>query len=230
MEARLSMRVSIIVPMLNEAAQLPELLAHLLSYQLAGCEIIFADGGSTDGSARLAELSGFTVVKSGRGRAMQMNAAAAHARGEVLLFLHADTRLPESAMQQIAQALADSNHCWGRFNVYITGRAWMLRVIARMINWRSRLSGIATGDQAIFVRTAVFRQIRGYPLQPLMEDVELCKRLLVYSRPAYITLCASTSGRRWEAHGVWRTIFLMWRLRWLYWRGADATELAGLYK
>ncbi len=223
------MKLSIIIPMLNEAAQLPELFAHLLPYQRAGCEIIFADGGSSDGSAMLTEVAGFIVVKSARGRARQMNAGAARASGGVLLFLHADTRLPEGAMQHITLALKGARG-WGRFDVCITGRPLMLRVVGRLMNWRSRLSGIATGDQAIFMRRIIFERAHGFPDQPLMEDVEMCKRLLKYSRPGCIAHCVFTSGRRWETRGVWRTILLMWRLRWAYWRGADAGELARLYR
>jgi rSAM/selenodomain-associated transferase 2 len=224
------MNLSIIIPMLNEAPQLPELFAHLLPYQRAGCEIVFADGGNTDGSATLADIAGYRVVTSARGRAWQMNAGAAVATGEVLLFLHADTRLPPDAPHHIAQALNGDTHCWGRFDVCITGRPFMLRVIARMMNWRSSLTGIATGDQAMFMRREVFQNLRGFPEQPLMEDIELSKRLKQVTRPACIPHCVTTSGRRWETRGVWPTIFLMWRLRWAYWRGVDAGELAGLYR
>jgi rSAM/selenodomain-associated transferase 2 len=224
------MKLSIIVPMLNEATQLPDLFAHLLPFQRAGCEVIFADGGSTDGSVKLAEVAGFTVVKAARGRAPQMNAGAALAHGDVLLFLHADTRLPEGAAYRVNHALAEGDRCWGRFDVCISGRPFMLRVIGSLMNWRSRLTDIATGDQAIFVRRTVFEQLHGYPNQPLMEDVELCKRLRAFSRSACIAQCVTTSGRRWEIHGVWRTILLMWRLRWAYWRGMDATELARWYR
>jgi rSAM/selenodomain-associated transferase 2 len=223
------MKLSIVIPMLNEATQLPGLFAHLLPFQRAGCEIVFADGGSTDGSDRLAAVAGFKVVQSERGRARQMNAGAAAARGEILLFLHADTRLPEGAVQHIAQALTGPK-IWGCFDVCITGRPFMLRVIGRLMNWRSRVSGIATGDQAMFMRRDVFRRLQGFPGQPLMEDIELSKRLKKFSRPACIQHRVNTSGRRWETRGVWRTIFLMWRLRWAYWRGADAVELARLYR
>lgn len=224
------MRLSIIVPMLDEAEQLPELFAHLLPYQRAGCEIIFVDGGSADGSAMLCEVAGFIALRTARGRANQMNAGASQASGDVLLFLHADTRLPLGAARHIEQALANKEHCWGRFDVCITGRHFMLSVVSRLMNWRSRLTGVATGDQAIFVRRAVFDGLWGFPDQPLMEDVELSKLLLAFSRPACIAHCVMTSGRRWEAHGVWRTILLMWRLRWAYWRGTDAGELARLYQ
>lgn len=224
------MRLSIIVPMLNEAAQLPDLFAHLLPFQRAGCEIVFADGGSTDVSARLAEVAGFTVVNAARGRARQMNEGALQANGDVLLFLHADTRLPQGALAHIKHALLMNKSCWGRFDVCIQGKSFMLRIVGHMMNVRSRLTGIATGDQAIFVRRAVFEQLHGYPDQPLMEDIELSKRLKSFSRPACIAHCVTTSGRRWESRGVWHTIMLMWRLRWAYWRGMDVTELARLYR
>lgn len=225
------MRLSIIVPMLNEAAQLPELFAHLLPLQRAGCEVIFADGGSTDGSAKLAEVAGFSVVNATRSRARQMNAGAARASSDVLLFLHADTRLPKGAMQYVANALAQDDQCWGRFDVCITGRPFMLRVVSRMMNWRSRLSGIATGDQAIFITRPLFEQLGGFADQPLMEDIELCRRLKsLCIRPACLAERATTSGRRWEQRGVWRTIVLMWWLRWRYWRGDAPTELAKAYR
>lgn len=224
------MRLSIIVPMLNEAEQLPELFAHVLPYQRAGCEILFVDGGSTDGSIMLCEVAGFTALRTTRGRANQMNVGASQVSGDVLLFLHADTRLPQGAACFIEQALANIAHCWGRFDVCITGRPYMLRVVSCLMNWRSRLTGIATGDQAMFVRRDVFEHLRGFPDQPLMEDVELSKQLLPFSRPACIGQCVTTSGRRWETRGVWRTILLMWRLRWSYWRGMDANELVRLYR
>lgn len=224
------MTLSIIVPMLNEAAALPVLLAHLLALQRQGCEVLIVDGGSEDGCADLAQCAGFTVLRSPRGRARQMNCGAAQASGEVLLFLHADTRLPEAAIALVTQALANGQHCWGRFDVRITGRHFMLHVIGRMMNLRSRLSGIATGDQAIFVKRAVFEAVGRFPDQALMEDVELCKRLHALSRPACLHRCVSTSGRRWETRGVWATILLMWRLRWDYWRGVPVAQLAKAYR
>jgi len=221
-------RVSIIVPMLNEAPQLPDLFAHLLPLQRAGCEIIFADGGSTDNSASLVKLAGYTVVKSPRGRAAQMNAGAAHAAGDALLFLHADTGLPDCSPHCVMRALAQAD--WGRFDVCISGRPAMLHVVGAMMNWRSRITGIATGDQAMFVRREVFERLGGFPVQDLMEDVEMSRRLRAVSRPACLKQCVTTSGRRWETRGVWSTIFLMWRLRWAYWRGTDAAVLAKLYR
>ncbi|NMM37719.1 MAG: glycosyltransferase family 2 protein [Glaciimonas sp.] len=223
------MTLSIIVPVLNEAQALPLLLERLLPLLRHGCEVIIADGGSDDDSADIAQCAGFTLVRSARGRARQMNAGAARASFDTLLFLHADTQLPDGAAVLVEQALSGS-HCWGRFDVCIAGRAFMLRVVGRMMNLRSRLSGIATGDQAMFVSRAAFDAVGGFPDQPLMEDVELSKRLRKFSRPACVKRCVTTSGRRWETRGVWRTILLMWRLRWGYWRGVPASQLAEAYR
>ena len=216
------MKLSIIVPVLNEVQALPLLLEQLSPLMRQGCELIIADGGSEDGSADIAECAGCTVVRSARGRARQMNAGAARATGIALLFLHADTQLPDGAAVLIAQALAGGASCWGRFDVRIAGRPLMLRVVGCMMNLRSRLSGIATGDQAMFVSHAAFAAVGGFPDQPLMEDIELSKRLRALSHPACVDRCVITSGRRWETRGVWRTILLMWRLRWAYWRGVPA--------
>lgn len=224
------MRISIIVPMLNEAETLPDLLAHLLPWQRCGCEVLLVDGGSRDGSAAMAECAGFTVLHAEWGRARQMNAGAQAASGEVLLFLHADTRLPAAADHLVRQALADATASWGRFDVQIAGRPPMLHVVGWMMNRRSRLTGIATGDQAIFVRRTVFKAIGGFPDQPLMEDVELSRRLKKRGAPACLKARVITSGRRWETRGVWRTILLMWRLRLAYWLGASPEQLARQYR
>ncbi|MBY4678478.1 TIGR04283 family arsenosugar biosynthesis glycosyltransferase [Marinobacterium arenosum] len=222
--------LSIIVPMLNEAAVLSELLEHLRYWQPRGCEILLVDGGSSDGSADIAEAAGFRVVHAPRGRARQMNAGAEETQGEVLLFLHADTRLPQEADRRLLAALQSGDKQWGRFDVRLSGNAAMLPLIATMMNLRSRLSGIATGDQAIFVRRPVFEQVGGFPEQPLMEDIELSARLKRFGAPLCLRDRVLTSGRRWESRGVWKTILLMWRLRWAYWRGADPARLAQLYR
>lgn len=224
------MKLSIIVPVLNEEQALPELMARLLPLLRHGCEVIIVDGGSDDGSADIAQCAGFTLVRSARGRGRQMNAGVARASGEALLFLHADTQLPDGAAVLITQALSGGVSCWGRFDVCIAGHPLMLLVVGRMMNLRSRLTGIATGDQAMFVTRAAFDAVKGFPDQPLMEDIELSKRLRMFSRPACIGRCVTTSGRRWETHGVWRTILLMWRLRWAYWRGVPASQLAQAYR
>lgn len=224
------MTLSIIVPMLNEAVALPAMLAQLAHWRTRGCEVVLVDGGSTDGSAALAGIAGFTVVEAERGRARQMNAGVVAARGEVLLFLHADTQLPADADAAVRVALADTRREWGRFDVRISGRSPLLRVVAALMNLRSRLTGIATGDQAIFVRRDAFAAVGGFPLQPLMEDIEISRRLRCRSRPVCLRQRATTSGRRWEQRGVWRTIWLMWRLRWAYWRGVPAEVLAEAYR
>ncbi len=208
------------------------MLGHLAS--LCDSEVIVVDGGSEDDSRQAVLRAGAQVIRSERGRARQMNAGAAVAQGDILLFLHADTLLPSSAEQAIATAIRSGGgaheNVWGRFDVCIAGRSFMLRVVAGLMNSRSRLSGIATGDQAIFMTRRAFESVGGFPDQPLMEDIELSRRLLTLSRPICLTDRVITSGRRWEAHGVWRTIWLMWRLRWLYWRGVPAGELAKSYR
>ena len=221
--------LSIVMPALNEAAGIAPLLMALQPLRARGVEIVLADGGSTDGTVQQAAPWVDAVVASGRGRAVQMNAGAAAASADRLLFLHADTRLPPLADVQVVQALA-GGACWGRFDVRIAGRPPMLRVVAALMNLRSRLSGIATGDQAIFVSRAAFVQVGGYPVQPLMEDIELSRRLKRLGRPACLRTQVCTSGRRWEQRGVWRTIFLMWWLRWRYWRGEPAARLAQAYR
>ena len=222
-------KVSIVMPALNEAASIGVVLAALQALRERGHELIVVDGGSSDTTAALASPWADTVLNTARGRALQMNAGAAAAQHPVLLFLHADTRLPPQADTLIQQALA-GGRLWGRFDVHIEGRPLVLRVVAALMNLRSRLSGIATGDQAIFVTRAAFENVGGFPLQPLMEDIELSRRLKRLGRPACLRERVRTSGRRWEQRGVWRTIFLMWRLRWRYWRGESAARLAEAYR
>ncbi|MDC8447282.1 MAG: TIGR04283 family arsenosugar biosynthesis glycosyltransferase [Nitrospira sp.] len=222
------MQLSIVVPMLNEADQLPDLLEHLSPLSRQGAEVILVDGGSSDDSVAMARAGGFQVIDNSPGRARQMNAGAWASMGDVLLFLHADTRLPEGAMMAIEQAM--HRHKWGRFDVRIAGRSSTLRLVASLMNWRSRLSGIATGDQGIFVSRSVFNSIGGYPELPLMEDIDICRALKKIGKPACLRLRVLTSGRRWEQRGVWRTILLMWWLRWRYWLGAPVEEIAKAYR
>ncbi|MBI1887616.1 MAG: TIGR04283 family arsenosugar biosynthesis glycosyltransferase [Nitrosomonadales bacterium] len=228
------MQLSIIIPVLNEAGVLPGLLDHLAPLRACGAEVIVVDGGSGDGSQQIASRAGAQVICAERGRARQMNAGASAAHGEVLLFLHADTALPLCAGQAIETVIRRGGSAdeiaWGHFAVRIDGCAFMLRVVARLMNWRSRLTGIATGDQAMFMTKRAFEAVGGFPDQPLMEDIEMSKRLLARSRPIYLMDRVATSGRRWEVNGVWRTIWLMWRLRWHYWRGVPASELARSYR
>ncbi|MFT3957153.1 MAG: TIGR04283 family arsenosugar biosynthesis glycosyltransferase [Piscinibacter sp.] len=222
--------LSIVVPVLNEAAGIEASLRALAPLRERGAELIVVDGGSADDSAARARPLADRVVDGPRGRARQMNAGAASASGAQLLFLHADTRLPERADQLIADALARHPQAWGRFDVHIEGRSRWLPMIATLMNLRSRWSGIATGDQAMFMTRAAFDAVGGFPDQPLMEDIELSIRLRRLHAPACLRERVSTSGRRWEQRGVWRTIVLMWRLRLLYALGVSADRLALWYR
>lgn len=225
------MKIAIVVPVFNEALILPRLIGHLITLKEAAnqdFELVFVDGGSTDNTMALIEDAGLRVINSAKGRAWQMNTGAAQTAADVLLFLHADTQLPNNSLKSVASSLVD-NIYWGRFDVRIAGKPWMLGVVARMMNWRSRLTGIATGDQAMFMTRDAFQKIGGFPEQPLMEDIEASLRLRQLSRPACVASPVITSGRRWETRGVWTTIVLMWRLRWAYWRGQNPQKLAELY-
>ena len=223
--------LSIVVPVLDEAANVAVMLDALAPLRAKGAEVIVVDGGSSDATVALARPRADAVITTTRGRARQMNAGTAHARGQCLLFLHADTHLPDAADAAIAAALAGapSDFAWGRFDVRIAGQVRLLTLIAALMNLRSRCSGIATGDHAIFMTRAAFDAVGGFPDQPLMEDVEISKRLRRLARPICLHLRVTTSGRRWEQRGVWRTIVLMWRLRFLYWLGVSAERLAPQY-
>jgi len=221
--------LSIIVPTLNEAGGVVAHLAALQAMRRRGIEVIVADGGSTDGTPALAAPWVDAVVSAPCGRATQMNAGAELAGGDVLLFLHADTRLPDGADSLLAQALAEPGRVWGRFDVAIEGTHPLLTIVALSMNCRSRLTGIATGDQAMFVRREVFNTVGCFTELPLMEDVALSRKLKRIARPLCLRARAITSGRRWEQRGVLRTIVLMWRLRGAYWLGVDPGRLAQAY-
>ncbi|MCB1887963.1 MAG: TIGR04283 family arsenosugar biosynthesis glycosyltransferase [Rhodocyclaceae bacterium] len=221
-------RLSIIVPVLNEAHSIEASLTALQPLRRRGVEIVVADGGSDDNSAALARPYCDQIVLAPRGRAVQMNAGAAAARGDILLFLHADTQLPPHVMNAVQGDR--KGHGWGHFDVRISGSSVWLPVIARMMNLRSRLTGIATGDQAIFVSRELFERVGGYAEIPLMEDIDLSRRLRACAWPRAIRDPVWTSGRRWDTQGAWRTILLMWRLRLSYWLGASATSLARQYR
>ena len=221
--------LSIILPVLNEAPEIVGALEALRGLRGRGAEVIVVDGGSTDATALLAGGLADFVIASACRRATQMNAGAGIARGDVLLFLHADTRLPEDADQFLRDGLARSGRAWGRFDVMIEGGHPLLRIIATAMNWRSRLTGIATGDQAMFVTRGAFRHVGGFPEIALMEDIALSRHLKRVSRPLCLAARVATTGRRWKQHGVWRTMLLMWRLRLAYFFGADPTTLARRY-
>jgi len=218
--------LSIIIPALNEAENMPSLLDRLQPLRQRGVEVIVVDGGSSDATTALSQPGADLVLTSPPGRARQMNAGAAAARGEILCFLHADSRLPENADGLIVDGLARARRSWGRFDVCIDGSHAMLKVIAWMINLRSRLTGIVTGDQGLFVTRSLFEAAGRFPEIALMEDIAFSKKLRVYGPPLCIAHPLTTSGRRWEKHGLWRTILLMWRLRFQFWLGADPDKLA----
>ena len=218
------MKLSIVIPALNEAAVIGAALAALAPLRARGHEVIVVDGGGTDATRELAALLADRVIEAPRGRARQMNAGAAAANGDALLFLHADTRLPPQADDLIFHSL--KNRSWGRFDVRIEGGHPLLRVVGFAMNLRSRLTGIATGDQAIFVRRAAFA---GFPEIALMEDIAFSSAMKRLGAPACLREKVVTSGRRWERHGVLRTVLLMWRLRLAFFLGASPDELARRY-
>ena len=221
--------LTVVMPVLDEAPGIEAALAPLQALRAAGAEVIVVDGGSRDATHALAAPWADRVIEAPRGRAAQMNAGAAAARGEVLVFLHADTALPPGAPEAIAAGLERTRRDWGRFDVTIAGDDSLLRLVAWLMNARSRMTGIATGDQAMFVRRAVFERAGGFPEIPLMEDVALSKILKRVSQPLCLRERVVTSGRRWEKHGTLRTIVLMWRLRLAYALGADPARLARRY-
>lgn len=220
--------LSVVVPVLDDAAALDALLRQLQPMRGPDLEIVVADGGSGDGVDAVCAGRVDRVVVSPPGRAVQMNAGAAAARGNALWFVHADSRLPAGAVDALRRALRE--RAWGRFDVRIDGRSPRLPMVAAAMNRRSRLTGIATGDQGLFVRADAFRALGGYADLPLMEDVEFSRRARRrFGRPACLRLRIRTSGRRWDRDGVWRTIALMSWLRLRFWAGADARRLHALY-
>jgi rSAM/selenodomain-associated transferase 2 len=222
-------KLSIIMPVLDEGEGIAATLDALGDLRALGVEVIVVDGGSRDATIQRARLRTDRVLSAPRGRGLQMNAGAAKAMGDVLLFLHADTRLPRHADLVVLTGLERSGRAWGRFDVKIEGRSLLLLLVGWLMNLRSRLTGIATGDQAIFVQRDTFQAIGGFAEIPLMEDVALCKRLKRVSRPLCLSERVVTSGRRWEKNGVLNTMILMWRLRLAYFFGADPKELARQY-
>ncbi len=221
-------RLSIIIPVLNEQETIATGLALLC--KLDGLEVIVVDGGSCDHTVDIARAYTDKVFESGHaGRAVQMNLGASKATGEILLFLHADTRLPARFDTVIFSALQTSRRDWGRFDVQLSGRHRMFRLIEFMINWRSKLSGIATGDQAIFVKKSVFEKLGGFVEIPLMEDISLSNSLKKNSRPVCLAQKVLTSSRRWEQKGIWKTIVLMWRLRLAFFLGVSPHKLVRKY-
>ncbi len=223
------MRLSVVIPALNEAAVIPELLHALAPLRQAGHEVIVVDGGSRDATTAIAAPLADRVLTAPRGRAVQMNAGAAGATGALFWFLHADT-VPTREALAAMRAMAADERIWGRFDVFIEGESRWLPVIARGMNLRSRFSGVATGDQGIFVSRELFETVGGFPPIALMEDVAISRLLRRRQAPLCLRQTIRTSGRRWECRGVWRTVLLMWRLRLAYFLGADPESLARSYR
>jgi len=234
----MAMPISVIIPTLNEERTIMVTLAHTAA--LGFDELIVVDGGSLDQTPVLVESyrrrtqspaqSPVRLVTAPCGRARQMNEGAKASGGEILLFLHADTQLPDDAKTMIDTTLADQRMVGGRFDVRFDRPSMWGTIISRMMNWRSRLSGIATGDQALFVRRPIFEQMGGFADMPLMEDIEFSRRLKRKGATAALTATVTTSFRRWEQHGPLRTILLMWTIRFLYWVGISPSHLVEWYK
>ncbi len=217
------------MPVLDEAAGLATRLLALQPLRERGVRVVVVDGGSADDSVAIARRHADLVLQAPRGRAAQMNAGAAALDCRSLLFLHADTALPVDA-DRLVEAALGKGPVWGRFDVRLDSPRPVFRIVERLMNLRSRLSGIATGDQAIFVDAASFRAVGGFPPLALMEDIALSKQLKRSSRPACLRAVVVTSARRWERFGVWRTVWLMWRLRAAYALGADTARLERAYR
>jgi rSAM/selenodomain-associated transferase 2 len=228
------MRLAVIVPVLNEERAIADTLVRLAPLRARGAFVVAVDGGSTDRTAERARAAADHVLLAPRGRALQMNAGARHALADpavdTLLFLHADTRLPDDADREVRAACAGRPSAWGRFDVRIEGAAPALRLVAAMMNLRSRATGICTGDQCLFATRALFEALGGFAELPLMEDIEFSRRARRVAWPIAIGARVTTSGRRWEQHGVVRTVLLMWRLRLAYFLGADPARLAAAYR
>jgi rSAM/selenodomain-associated transferase 2 len=221
--------LSIIIPTLNEADTIVAALSRLQAMRARGAELIVVDGDSRDATLASALKFADQTISAPRGRASQMNAGAQIARGSILLFLHADSTLPDNADALVVSGLQRSTRSWGRFDVCLSGTRWSLWLVATMMNWRSRLTGIATGDQGMFVQRSAFEAVGGFPAIALMEDIALSKRLLRLGRPLCLSDRIETSSRRWEKSGVLRTILLMWTLRLAFFCGVDPARLARIY-
>jgi len=222
--------LSIIIPVLNEAGTVVRTLSALQPLRAAGHEVIVVDGGSLDETRAISEPLSDRLIQSPRGRSRQMNAGAHVAGGEVFLFLHADSLLSEGAVRAMLRAMRSEKRRWGRFDVRLSGNHPLLRIIESLMNWRSRITGIATGDQGIFVERELFERVAGFPDIDLMEDIALSKALKKQGRPVCLRQRVRTSSRRWEEKGILRTVFLMWRLRLFYFLGSDTRRLAQNYE
>ena len=229
-------KISIIIPVLNEARNIQVFLQKLQPLRKQGHEIVLVDGRSQDNTCALARPYIDRMMTCDKGRAKQMRLGAKMATGQVFLFLHADTVLPQQAEQMILMALHSvqpSNQSiisfWGRFNVHLSGEHWLFRIIEQMMNWRSCLTGIATGDQAIFVSKVLYKDVGGIPAIELMEDIEFSQRLKKFSQPICLKSSVITSSRRWEKNGIVKTVLLMWSIRLQYFFGVKPELLVKKY-
>jgi len=223
-------KISMIIPILNEASVITQTLSALQPFRARGHEVIVVDGGSEDASQMQSQAFADRVIQAPRGRSRQMNAGASIASGEILLFLHADTFLPAGADHLIISKMTQNGRIWGHFDVRLSGKHPLFRIIEYLMNWRSRLTGIATGDQGIFVKQETFQSIGGFPTIDLMEDIALSRILKRYGHPLCLCQRVIASSRRWEENGIVRTILLMWCLRLAYFFGANPQDLAQLYR
>lgn len=228
------MKVSVIIPVLNEAQNLLHMCSHLQAIKRQGHEVIIVDGGSVDNTLVVAHDITNLVIISKAGRALQMNSGADIASGKVLLFLHADTILPDNAMRLITALYTNKGthkqDCWGRFDVRLSSTRSVFRLIEKLMNLRSCLTSIVTGDQAIFIEKELFERVGAFPEIALMEDIEISKRLKKISRPVCVKDKVITSSRRWENRGVVATVMLMWKLRLYYFFGVPPEKLTKLYR
>ena len=222
------LQLSIIIPALNEAGCIRDILRQLQALRAQGHEVILVDGGSCDETIALAQALVDQLLPAPAGRALQMNVGAKAASGQVFWFLHADTRVPDKAARLIIEALQQAGS-WGRFDVRLSGDKLLLRLVERMMNWRSRFTGVASGDQGMFVTRKLFERVGGFAELPLMEDIDLSRRLKREQWPVCLRDTLTTSSRRWEQKGVLRTIALMWYLRLAYFLGVSPARLAMRY-
>jgi len=221
--------LSIIIPVRNESRAIEASLRSLQPYREEGAEVIVVDGGSEDNTRQLSTPLADRVLVTEPGRGIQIKRGAGRARGKYLLFLHADTRLPAGGVEQLIKTLSEGRY-WGRFDVRLSGEHPLLRVVERLMNFRSCLTGIATGDQAMFMTREAYEQAGRIAEIPLMEDIELSRRLRRIEKPACLRPPLVTSSRRWEENGILRTVLLMWALRLAFLFGADPEDLAARYR
>jgi len=224
-----SARISVVIPVLNEAGYITRTLDRLQAMRRRGHEIIVVDGGSDDETMAVSHSLADRLIQAPRGRASQMRAGAAVANGSVIWFLHADAIPVDNADSLILNALARCDSRWGRFDVLLSRDRFMLKVVAWLMNLRARITGIATGDQGIFIARVLYEKVGGIPAMPLMEDIALSRTLKRFSRPAVIKQKLASSPRRWEEHGIARTILMMWGLRLAYFFGVAPARLAKYY-